>query len=159
MKLIDINEITRAAARLTGNLLKKSTNRFVEKYGTELPPIRGNSQRLEQVVINLLQNSCDALPNSEAAITIETGPAKGGQQLYLKVEDEGCGIPADSLNRVTDPFFTTKRGTGGTGLGLSVSAGIIKEHGGKINFSSTGRGTTVTITLPVAEAAQEKGES
>ena len=106
-----------------------------------------------------MQNSCDALPNSEAAITIETGLSKDGQQVYLRVEDEGCGIPAASINRVTDPFFTTKRSTGGTGLGLSVSAGIIKEHGGKIDFSSTDRSTTVTITLPIAEIDLEKGGS
>ena len=159
MQLIDINEIAKTAARLTGNLLKKSTKRFVEEYGTELPPIRGNSQRLEQVVINLLQNSCDALPNNEALITVETGLTEDRQQVYLKVEDQGCGIPADSLNRLTDPFFTTKRGTGGTGLGLSVSAGIIKEHGGKINFSSTDQGTAVTLIVPIAEIDLEKVES
>lgn len=159
MELIDINAIARAATRLTGNLLKKSTKKFIERYGDNLPSIRCNSQRLEQVVINLLQNSCDALPNNAAAITIETGLTGDGQQVYLKVEDGGCGIPVESLNRVTDPFFTTKRSTGGTGLGLSVSAGIIKEHGGKINFASTDQLTTVTITLPIAETDLDRGES
>ncbi|MFO7605196.1 MAG: PAS domain S-box protein [Desulfurivibrionaceae bacterium] len=149
MELLDLNEVARTAARLTGNLLKKSTGHFVERYATGLPAIRGNGQRLEQVVINLLQNSCDALANSEAAITIETGWSQDGQRVYLKVEDEGEGIPADALKRITDPFFTTKRHRGGTGLGLSVSAGIIKEHGGEIEFSSTGRGAVVTVTLPV----------
>lgn len=159
MELVDINEIARAAIRLTGNLLRKSTKNFTERYGEQLPRIRCNSQRLEQVVINLLQNSCDALPNNEAAITIETGLTGGGQQIYLKVTDEGSGIPAESLNRLTDPFFTTKRSTGGTGLGLSVSAGIIKEHGGKINFGSTDQHTTVTVTLPVAKTDSDRGES
>jgi PAS domain S-box-containing protein len=154
MELIDLNEVARTAVRLTGNLLKKSTKRFGERYGSGLPRIRGNSQRLEQVVINLLQNSCDALPGNEAAIAMETGLTGDGRQVYLKVEDEGGGIPAEALNRVADPFFTTKRRTGGTGLGLSVSAGIIKEHGGKIDFSSAGRGATVTVTLPVPGANQ-----
>ncbi|MCA1765110.1 MAG: HAMP domain-containing histidine kinase, partial [Desulfobulbaceae bacterium] len=149
MEVLDLNEVARTAARLTGNLLKKSTGHFVERYATGLPAIRGNGQRLEQVVINLLQNSCDALPDSEAAIIIETGWSEDGQRLYLKVEDEGEGIPAEALKRITDPFFTTKRHRGGTGLGLSVSAGIIKEHGGEIEFSSTGRGAAVTVTLPV----------
>lgn len=155
MELIDINDVAKTAARLTGNLIKKSSKRFVEKYGSSLPPIHGNCQRLEQVIINLLQNSCDALQNNEAPITIKTGQTEDRQHVYLTVEDEGCGISADVLNRVTDPFFTTKRGMGGTGLGLSVSAGIIEEHGGKINFSSTDRGTTVTITLPVTEATKQ----
>lgn len=149
MEWIDINNVASAATRLTGNLLKKSTANFTETYASNLPPIRGNSQRLEQVVINLLQNSCDALPTPQAALTITTGLTENRQKIYLKVADEGCGIPADSLNRVTDPFFTTKRATGGTGLGLSVSAGIIKEHGGTMVFSSDDRGTTVEITLPI----------
>jgi polar amino acid transport system substrate-binding protein len=112
--------------------------------------IRGNSQRLEQVIINLLQNSCDALPDKQAAITLTTGQTQDGRLVYCMVADEGGGIPAESLAQLTDPFFTTKRARGGTGLGLSVSAGIIKEHGGTINFSSCERGTTVTINLPAA---------
>jgi len=69
----------------------------------------------------------------------------------LTIRDEGCGIPREHLSRLTDPFFTTKRDSGGTGLGLSVSAGIIKEHGGRIEFrSEIGVGTTVTVFFPTA---------
>jgi polar amino acid transport system substrate-binding protein len=69
----------------------------------------------------------------------------------VSVRDEGCGIAPEHLDRLTDPFFTTKRETGGTGLGLSVSAGIVKEHGGSLHFSSPpGHGTTVTVLLPIA---------
>lgn len=150
MELLAINDIATAAVRLTGNLIKKHTGRFSEQYVAGLPMIRGNSQRLEQVIINLLQNSCDALPDKQAAITLTTGQTQDGRLVYCMVADEGGGIPAESLAQLTDPFFTTKRARGGTGLGLSVSAGIIKEHGGTINFSSCERGTTVTINLPAA---------
>ena len=68
------------------------------------------------------------------------------------VRDEGSGILPEHLSRLTDPFFTTKRDSGGTGLGLSVSTGIVKEHGGNLEFASTpGSGTTVTLSLPVAD--------
>jgi polar amino acid transport system substrate-binding protein len=67
----------------------------------------------------------------------------------LQLRDEGSGISPEHLARLTDPFFTTKRDSGGTGLGLSVSAGIVKEHGGTMTFDSTpGKGTVVTLTLP-----------
>ena len=71
------------------------------------------------------------------------------------MRDEGCGIAPEHLDRLTDPFFTTKRESGGTGLGLSVSTGIVKEHGGQLLFSSPpGQGTTVTLLVPIyTEAA------
>ena len=68
------------------------------------------------------------------------------------IRDEGVGIPPENLAHVTDPFFTTKRESGGTGLGLSVSAGIVKDHHGKLEFRSTpGEGTTAILTLPATE--------
>jgi polar amino acid transport system substrate-binding protein len=70
----------------------------------------------------------------------------------VRVRDEGAGIPPERLPHVMDPFFTTKRPSGGTGLGLSVSASIIKDHGGSLSFASAvGSGTTVTLRLPVAD--------
>jgi signal transduction histidine kinase len=157
MEFIDINEIVRASVRLTGNQIKSSTSKFMAKYGDDLPTIRGNSQRLEQVIINLLQNSCDALEEKQAAIIIDTGVTDDRQQVYIKVEDEGCGIPPESLDQIADPFFTTKRSKGGTGLGLSVSAGIVKEHNGTISFSSTGKGTVAIISFPATRDNNEDG--
>ncbi len=151
MEQVDINKIAKASARLTGNLIKNSTANFIESYSENLPPIKGNSQRLEQIIINLLQNSCDALENNQASITLKTEFDEKDNRIDVIVTDEGCGIPPESINKVTDPFFTTKRDKGGTGLGLSVSAGIIKEHGGTISFSSKGNGTSVTMSFPVPE--------
>ncbi len=145
---IDLNRICRTAVRLTANLLKKHTDHFREDYHSPLPEFRGHSQRLQQVVINLLQNSCEALADRSKAITLTTRMTDDGDSIRIEVRDEGVGIPPEALKQLTDPFFTTKRHSGGTGLGLSVSAGIVKEHGGSINFASSPQGTTVTVTFP-----------
>ncbi|NTV13724.1 MAG: PAS domain S-box protein [Desulfobulbaceae bacterium] len=145
---IELNQICRTAVRLTGNLLKQHTDNFREEYQAALPPLLGNRQRLEQVVINLLQNSCESLASRASGITLATGSSAEGNRVWLKVSDQGCGIPPEALKQLTDPFFTSKRSSGGTGLGLSVSAGIIKEHGGSLDFASSPQGTTVTVSFP-----------
>lgn len=76
--------------------------------------------------------------------------------MVLEVRDEGCGILKEHLFHLTDPFFTTKREQGGTGLGLSVSAGIVEDHKGRLVFkSSPGKGTTVTLALPILKEENE----
>jgi PAS domain S-box-containing protein len=159
---LDLNQVCRTAVRLTANLLKRHTDRFREVYHSPLPKILGHSQRLEQVVINLLQNSCEALADRSGAIALVTGITGDGGSVWLEVRDQGGGIPPEALKQLTDPFFTTKRNSGGTGLGLSVSAGIVKEHGGSMNFTSSETGTTVTVTFPVwkeiAKSGQAQGE-
>jgi polar amino acid transport system substrate-binding protein len=108
-------------------------------------------QRIEQVVVNLILNACQALPDKERAIQLSTSWDPERRQARVEVKDEGVGIPLENLPRVTEPFFTTKRNAGGTGLGLSVSAGIAREHGGSLEFESTpGQGTTARLVLPVA---------
>ncbi|HSH13195.1 MAG TPA: ATP-binding protein [Desulfurivibrionaceae bacterium] len=147
---VDLNQVCRTAVRLTGNMLKKHTDNFREDYQGPLPPLTGNRQRLEQVVINLLQNSCEALPDRTAGITLATGASPDGKQVWLQVSDQGGGIPQEALKQLTDPFYTTKRTSGGTGLGLSVSAGIVKEHGGNLDFASSPQGTKVRVSFPAA---------
>jgi polar amino acid transport system substrate-binding protein len=104
------------------------------------------------VIVNLLLNACQALPDKERKISLATGydPATGF--VILTVADEGIGITPEVRPYLTDPFFTTKRDTGGTGLGLSVSAGIVKEHGGSLEFNSApGEGTVVSLRLPTEQ--------
>ncbi|GAM10880.1 putative sensor protein [Geobacter sp. OR-1] len=147
---IDLNTVVRTALRLVEPTVRKATNRLQVDYAEDIPPVRGNNQRIEQVVINLVLNACQALPDSERGIFIATSCNRATTSAILTVRDEGVGITAENLSRLTDPFFTTKRESGGTGLGLSVSDGIIKEHGGRLFFDSTpGSGTTVTLALPV----------
>ncbi len=148
---MSLNEVARAALRLVDNLVRKSTSRFQVECAPDLPPIRGNPQRIEQVVVNLLMNACQALPDPGRAIALRTYVDSGRKAVCLEVRDEGVGILPEHLPRLTDPFFTTKRESGGTGLGLAVSAGIVKEHGGTLTFESTpGRGTAARLHLPLA---------
>jgi polar amino acid transport system substrate-binding protein len=100
-------------------------------------------------VVNLLLNACQALTDSEQGITITTCYNLEEGAVVITISDQGVGIAPEHLPHLTDPFFTTKRETGGTGLGLSVSAGIVQEHNGSFQFASLpGQGTTVTLTLP-----------
>jgi C4-dicarboxylate-specific signal transduction histidine kinase len=149
-RVVDVNEVVRSALVLVNNQVKRSTRRFSTEQAESLPAIRGNGQRLEQVIINLVQNACEALSDKLQGISISTAYDSAEDAIVVQIRDEGVGIPPDKMPHILDPFFTTKRPTGGTGLGLSVSASIVKDHGGTLSFASTpGKGTTATLTLPV----------
>jgi polar amino acid transport system substrate-binding protein len=151
-EMVDINAVVQASVRLLDNSIKKSTGRFQVSYMDSPPTFRGNSQRIEQVAVNLLLNACQALDGPDQAIQVSTSFDQEQHAVKLRIRDEGVGIPLENLSHLMDPFFTTKRESGGTGLGLSVSAGIVKDHHGKLEFLSTlGEGTTVTLSLPILE--------
>ncbi|NJC87877.1 MAG: PAS domain S-box protein [Desulfuromonas sp.] len=151
LQTVDVNAVVQAAVRLTGNAVKKATDHFTADYCVDLPPIRGHAQRLEQVVINLLMNAAQALSDRQRGLFVKTAMTEAENAICLTVRDEGVGIPATHLPHVTDPFFTTRREQGGTGLGLSVSARIIKEHGGRLEIDSPpGAGTEMRVILPLA---------
>jgi signal transduction histidine kinase len=147
---VDLNAVAQAAVRLVEPSIRKATGRFSAIYGDHLPRFRGNAQRIEQVLVNLILNACQALPDNDRGIELCTWFDTTRNTVVFRLRDEGNGVSPEDLQRLTDPFFTTKRESGGTGLGLSVSAGIIKEHNGTLEFDSTpGSGTTVTLTLPI----------
>ncbi|MCU0286269.1 MAG: PAS domain S-box protein [Acidobacteria bacterium] len=153
---IDINKVIQSSVNLTHNLLTKTTKHFSLKLAENLPFIMGNSTKLEQVFINLIQNACQALPDNTAGISISTSSNKERKQVVIQIKDEGVGIGEKDLKFITDPFFTTKRDRGGTGLGLSISMQIIQEHGGTMNFESqVGKGTTVIVSLPTNYGVKE----
>ncbi len=157
---IGLNEVVRSAVRLTTNVIHKATNHFKVKYADDLPLVAGNRQRLIQVVINLIQNSCEALESNNESITVTTRYNLQNNGVEIEIRDTGAGIDPEVINKVTDPFFTTKRTMGGTGLGLSVSAGIVKEHNGIIRFSSEpGKGTRVVIGLPARDLPEQNSHN
>jgi PAS domain S-box-containing protein len=146
---VDINAVLKSAISLVSNMIQNSTNHFLVAYGMNLPMLRGNFQRLEQVMINLIQNACQALLNTEKGISISTSCDKKMNTIIIRIEDEGTGIPPETLPHITDPFFTTRQGSEGVGLGLSISSTIVEEHGGTMRFiSEVGRGTTAEIVFP-----------
>lgn len=146
---VDINTVVQTSMRLVENAVKKATEHFKTSLGRNLPPVKGNAQRLEQVVVNLILNAAQALPAPDCGIFITTFYETSTNSVIIQVCDEGVGISPDDMHHLTDPFFTTKRETGGTGLGLAISDGIVREHGGSMHFQSLlGEGTTVIVRLP-----------
>lgn len=174
-ELVDLNAVVRTSLRLVDNALKRSAIQYKVHYADPLPPVKGNSHRLEQVIVNILLNACQAVEGSRGGtakmtykplvdifiaredvmetydgnIFVTTDIDLESGSVFIKVRDKGVGIPPEHIPRLIDPFFTTKRDTGGTGLGLAISDEIIREHGGTIRFESTpGEGATVIIMLP-----------
>lgn len=146
---IDLNAVVSTAVRLLDVTIRGYTTKFNLLLDPYLPSMLGNAQRIEQVVINLIINACQSLPDDQHAVKVETRINHVSRRIVLAVHDEGSGIEPEALPNLTDPFFTTKREQGGTGLGLSVSAGIIKAYDGEIHFhSKPGNGTRVEVTFP-----------
>ncbi|MDG3087738.1 transporter substrate-binding domain-containing protein [Vibrio hannami] len=151
-ELVDMNQVIAAAIRLTDRTIRSSTDHFTIEYTDSLPLFKGNAQRLQQVVINLIVNACQALDSKSQTISIKTRHRFKKSQVEMIVTDTGCGIEKENLTRLSDPFFTTKRKEGGTGLGLSISSTIIEEHGGHLHFESQpSKGTIVRVHIPVKD--------
>jgi polar amino acid transport system substrate-binding protein len=154
---VALEKVTQAAVGLMDNLIRKSTHRFSLSIPEGLPRVRGNFQKLEQVVVNLIANACQSLSDKSQAVEVSLRHDGEHGRVVLEVRDEGRGIPEEIRSRVLDPFFTTKRQEGGTGLGLSVSYGIVKDHHGEIQFESgAGEGTTFRLGFPVFETLAEQ---
>ena len=139
---------------LVDHQLDASRIKVRRELADRLPPVRGNENRLQQVFFNLVLNARDAMP-SGGWLTLRTRADEDA--VVVEVADTGDGIRKEDIKRIYDPFFTTKGIGRGTGLGLSVSYGILQEHGGAIFVDSApGQGTTFQVALPplrVAEAA------
>jgi len=147
---ININRVVNSSVTLAADYIKKATKKLTVEIEENLPMIKGNFQRLEQVIINLIENACQALQDNEQGILITTSFNADRDCVEVKVRDEGTGIAPENIARIKDPFFTTKRGAGGIGLGLSISATIIEDHQGSLAIASEReKGTTSTICLPI----------
>lgn len=145
---IDINKVIQTSVNLTANLVSKSTDKFSVKYAKAPLFVKGNQQKLEQVIINLIENSCQALTERNQSIKIVV--EKKSDFILLHVIDKGKGMEAEIIRKITHPFFTTKRNNGGTGLGLSIASKIILQHNGILTFDSLpGEGTIASIKLPI----------
>ncbi|MGD2088043.1 MAG: ATP-binding protein [Candidatus Aminicenantes bacterium] len=146
---VDINQLVQNNLRITSKEVRKHA-RLELNLGTGIPTFKGNIQKLEQVLMNLLINAAQAMERDEGLIVVETCMNKPKNEVMVKIIDNGKGMDDDTKKHIFDPFFTTKRDKGGTGLGLSISYGIIQEHKGRIEVDSrVGSGTTFTIRIPL----------
>ncbi len=146
---VDLNEIIQSCLRLVANQIGRKAKVRLE-LDAGIPKVKGNFQRLEQVVVNILINASQAIEKKMGAIVIQTTHLERENENLLRISDDGKGIDEKTLKQIFDPFFTTKRNQGGTGLGLSIAYGIIKEHKGRIEVESkSGAGTTFSIHIPI----------
>ena len=133
----------------------KNDPRIVTALAPQLPAIQGDFGRLQQVVINLVENALHAVASpSHTVHAVRVSTTAGTDCVTLTIADAGCGIPAELVERLTEPFFTTRAHAGGTGLGLFVVDTIVKEHNARMTIESEpGNGTTVRVLFPPAEHA------
>ncbi|MEQ1353785.1 MAG: ATP-binding protein, partial [Candidatus Acidiferrum sp.] len=148
---IDVNRVVEETLSLVAHPLKTSQIQVVRQFGETLPAVRGSANKLQQVFLNLFLNARDAMPGG-GMLEVRTAAHNGSVE--VEIADTGAGIPREHIHRIFDPFFTTKASGRGTGLGLSVSYGIIKEHSGKIDVRSTpGKGTSFHVEFPAVRKA------
>lgn len=148
---VDINTIIETATRLVQNEVKKHAEVALD-LSPGLPSFTGNSQKIEQVLVNLIVNASQAMPDERrGTITVRT--QVDGDAILIEVEDDGKGMKESTLNQIFNPFFTTKRASGGTGLGLPIVHRIVEEHGGSIAVKSRpGAGTTFSVRIPAGNS-------
>ena len=151
----DLNAVAQSAQRLLAGLIRSSTDAFRTELEPDLPSVSANPQQIEQIVVNLLSNACEATADKSCPIVLSTRTDPDGF-VRVEVRDRGVGIPAENLPRVLDPFFTTRREEGGTGLGLSVSWGIVQTHRGELTVANDPEGGAVaTLRLPISDTSKE----
>jgi two-component system, NtrC family, sensor kinase len=148
-QLLDVDEMMTETLDLFQPHLRGRKIDLVRRVEGPLHRVNGNRGRLQQVLMNLLLNAVDSMPEGG---TVTVAAHAGSGRVQIEVSDTGCGIPPEHLDRIYDPFFTTKPRGQGTGLGLSVSYGIVKEHSGTLLAeSSPGEGSRFVVSLPAVD--------
>ena len=147
---IHVNEAVENALKLVQTTTRKSGIELKAKLGQDLPRINGNLQNIEQIVMNLVINALQAIDHEQGRIDVTTRYSAEAGEICIEVADNGKGIDPDIAETIFDPFVTDKQMEGGTGLGLSVTYGLVKDHGGDISFE-TGKvkGTLFSVRFAV----------
>jgi two-component system NtrC family sensor kinase len=154
---MNVTEPVENALMITGQQMINHGIRIIKEFQPDLPKIRGDANQLEQVFLNLISNARDAMERTERKkeLTIAASLLRhnGWNDVEVIVKDTGNGIPQENIDKIFEPFFSTKEVGQGTGLGLSICYGIIEAHGGRIEVESkVNEGTTFRVLLPVLSA-------
>jgi two-component system, NtrC family, sensor kinase len=145
----DLNAVIDRCVRLVQHQMKLKNIELHLNVNQELPHVRCDPGQIEQVILALMMNAIDAMPNG-GNLTVTSRKAANSGNVQIEVRDDGVGMPRDVLAKMFEPFFTTKEHGRGLGLGLAISRNIVDRHGGRIEVASErGHGTTFTITLPL----------
>jgi len=147
---LEIHQVLDEIILLTQKEFLKRNIQLKTHFYENLPTLSAVSDQIKQVMLNLIQNAMDALPETGGQINIKT--LNSGSLMKIQIQDNGMGMTPEVIKEIFNPFFTTKSKVVGTGLGLSVSYGIIQSHGGTIEVESTpGKGSSFTVSLPAKE--------
>ena len=145
-KEVNINSAIDIIVNLVESQFKHGGVKITKSFSQELPPVKVDEKQMQEVFMNLLRNSFEAMTEG-GSVTVKTSYDE--DNVRIDFTDTGSGISEEDLKKILDPFFTTKKH--GTGLGLSVCYGILQAHGGDLKYTSKlGEGTTATVLLPVA---------
>ena len=158
---VNLNEVMEQTLALRVNQLSLSGIAVEKRFFRGLPPVLADPHQLEQVILNLLLNAEQAMLEAKTGgrIMATTNVSRDGREVHAEVIDDGPGIAPDALPHIFEPFFTTKTVGSGTGLGLSVSYGIVEEHGGRLGVESRPGRTVFTLDLPVVRPASPPRET
>jgi signal transduction histidine kinase len=146
-----LNEVVNDVIALTRHLIQTNSVNLILVLGEDLPWVSFDHNQMKQVLLNLIHNALQAMPKGgELLVNTYTAKREDRDWVIMAVKDSGVGIQPADQDRVFEPFFTTKGDRGGTGLGLSVTYGIVTDHGGTIEISSEpGKGSTFAVWLPI----------
>ncbi len=153
LDIVQVNHLVEVVLTMMNYHIKKMTDNFEFVAGPEIPTGYWDAQKIEQVLLNLIENALEALPDRKKAIQVITDYRAADETVCITVRDEGIGIQPDIIQNIFEPFFSTRKSSGGTGLGLSISYAIIREHQGDILVhSEPGKGTKFEVLLPLNKA-------
>lgn len=148
---VSINDVLEETVVFCEHIIREARVTIVRDYGQGLPQVSAVPGQLHQVFVNLITNACNAAHSDGGRIRLSSR-LSGHDRIEVRVQDDGVGIPAAEIDRVFEPFFSTRRKGKGTGLGLSIVKNLVEQHRGAIEIESElGRGTTVVVTLPCAD--------
>ncbi len=155
---IDLNKIVSEVLSLASRQPSFQKVEIIKALEPSLPLMSGDPVQLKEVFLNIVANAGEAMP-AGGEVTVSSGFNKGGGNIEVAIRDTGLGIPAENLNKIFMPFFTTKKIGQGTGLGLAIAYGIVKMHRGSIDVESKpGEGTTFVVKLPLVNPSKSGGE-
>jgi signal transduction histidine kinase len=152
LQQIDVASVINEVLLLMGQQLEKRRVKTVRRFDPNCPQVEASPEHLKQVFLNLIINASDAMPDGG---TLEISVETIEDEVSIRFNDTGPGIPADVIPHIFEPFFTTKEAGGGSGLGLSVCYGIVKKHRGAITYRNTDSGGCFEILLPTGSERQE----
>jgi len=152
---VDINTVVEKSVELCRLYQLKSGIRINLNLANNLPKVMGSEIGLEQCIVNIINNSLESIKNEET-IEVETCLNSLSKEVMITISDRGEGIPKENLDRIFEPFFSTKDTLHGAGMGLAICYGIVADHGGIIDVQSkVGQGTTMTISIPIINEKKE----